>query len=325
MNTRFRIYTALLSAFAVSLLASCAKEVTDSADTIEKRVLDAHIKVVYKDTISPLPSGVYVITNKKGTGRAVGEKSSVFVKYSTLDLKNNYLSTNHEEIAKNAGGFSHGTYYGATLFELGNLSMIKGLEEAFLTLREGSSVRILVPSWASRFNFKNSDKNQATTIVYDVEVVKVINDYPLYELDTLASFSNRFYAGLDTVSKGYYFKHISEGAGDSVKVGTSIKYNYVGKLLNGFVFDTNIEDTARKYRIYSSSKTYSPVSMEVHEVGKSATSGDKVVDGFAKALLSMKKGGKAVTFFGSEWGYGANSQAFGIRQQLHFYIEVLAD
>lgn len=322
MNFRFNLKRVLLFAAVALVVASCAKDAKEDADAIEKSVLAAHISTVYKDSIKPLPSGAYLITNKKGTGKEVKATSAVFIKYSTLDLKNIYEQTNVEEVAKNVGGFSYASYYGPSLFEMGNLSMMIGMEEAFLKLREGSNVRIIIPSWASKLNYEGADNLSASTKAYDIEVIKVIENYPKYEMDTLQKFSNFYYNGLDSIKTGFYFKSLVEGAGDSVKVGNNISYSYVGRLLNGFVFDTNIEDTARKYRIYNAEKSYNPVNFEVTEIGGTGQSGASVVDGFAMALLKMKYGGKAVTFFGSEWGYGSASQPFGKKQQMHFYIEV---
>lgn len=324
MNFRLSINRAFLFAAATMVIASCAKDATEVAGAMERRVLAAHITTVYKDTIKPLPSGVYIITNKKGTGKEIKETSAVFIRYSTLDLKNNYEQTNIEEIAKNVGGFSYASYYGPSLFEMGTYSMMGGMEDAFLKLREGSVARIIIPSWASKMKYEGADNMLSTTKVYDVEIISVIENYPQYEMDTLHRFSSINYDGLDSIKAGYYFKSILEGAGDSVKVGENISYNYVGRLLNGFVFDTNIEDTARKYRIYTPERSYTPINYQVKEIGVQGSAGEaSVVDGFGMALLKMKYGGKAVTFFGSEWGYGAASQAFGKKQQLHFYIEVL--
>ena len=323
MNIRYRLNFALFISGMAIILSSCAKEVVESSDSIEKRILQSYITVVHKDSIQPLPSGVYIVNTKKGTGTSFKETSTVFVRYSTMDLKGNYLSTTKEDLAKQLGSFSYANYYGPILLELGNFTLIKGLEEALLTLKEGAHAKIIIPSWASEFNYLNSDRYHATTTIYDVEVVKVIDDYPKYELDTLQRFSNIHYDALDSLVKGYYYKSLVEGTGDSLKAGLTARYNYVGRLTNGFVFDTNIEDTARKYRIYNSTKIYGPLTQEIHEVGGTSTSGSSVVDGFAKTLLKMRYGGKAITFFGSEWGYASETQSFGKRQQLHFYIEVL--
>jgi len=131
MNFRLSVKTVLIFATIAIGIASCAKDATVDDDAVERRVLAAHITTVYKDTIKPLPSGAYLITNKKGTGKEVTETSAVFIRYSTLDLKNNYQQTNIEDIAKNVGGFSYASYYGPTLFEMGTYSMMSGMEDAF--------------------------------------------------------------------------------------------------------------------------------------------------------------------------------------------------
>ena len=59
------------------------------------------------------------------------------------DIRMNYDSTT------GYGGYSTANYYGPYLLETGYNSAIKGLEEAMLTLREGSSVRLIIPSWLS--------------------------------------------------------------------------------------------------------------------------------------------------------------------------------
>ena len=204
--------------------------------------------------------------------------------------------------------------------------MMVGLEEAFMKLNEGNVARIIIPSWASKLNYEGAEKRLSSPEVYDVEIVKVVDDYALYEIDTLQKFSDLNYQGLDSLKRGFYFKSLKEGEGDSVKVDSKISYNYVGHLLDGFVFDTNIEDTARKYKIYNPEKDYSPVRHVVKEVGVENRSDEaSVVDGFGLALLEMKYGGKAVTFFSSDLGYGTTSQPFGRKQQLYFYIEVLEE
>lgn len=326
MNFRLSLKRVLIFAAAAVIVVSCAKDATIDVDAVERRVLSAHITSVYKDSIKPLSSGAYLITNKKGSGKKISDTSAVFVKYSVLDLNGEYLQTNIEEIAKNVGGFSYASYFGPTLFEMGTYSMMVGLEEAFMQLNEGSVARIIIPTWASNLDYEGAEKRLSSPEVYDVEIVKVVDDYTQYELDTLERFRDLHYAGLDSLQTGFYFKSLQDGVGDSVEVGDFIYYNYVGRLLDGFVFDTNIEDTARKYNIYDADKDYSPVSYTVTEVGVENNSDEaSVVDGFGLALLNMKFGGKAVTFFNSELGYGTTSQSFGTRQQMHFYIEVLEE
>ena len=76
--------------------------------------------------------------------------------------------------------------------------------------------------------------------------------------------------------------------------------------MDGTVFDTNIEDTARKYRIYSSGNTYSALSFQFEAKEDDAIDENSFVQGFTKALWRIGYGGHAVTFFYSNLGYGDN-------------------
>jgi len=79
--------------------------------------------------------------------------------------------------------------------------------------------------------------------------------------------------------------------------------------MNGQVFDTNIEDTAKFYRIWSGDKTYSAMDISYYKSDESKFASDNsVVTGFGNAILKMNKGEKAVTLFNSDLGYGADGK-----------------
>jgi FKBP-type peptidyl-prolyl cis-trans isomerase len=309
----------------VFLFFSCAREVTENADDVEKRILEAHIEVEYNNSIQPTSSGLYIISKTEGSGQAVTDTSGVFVKYSTMSLQKNYLSTSYESIAKIVGLYTDTTYYGPVLFTMGDYTLTRGIEEALLGLKEGATVKFIQPSWLSDYNYDGSSREASGPIVYEIKVLKVINDLEKFQYDTLEAFSNKYFGGLDSLQKGYYFKSLSEGIGDTLESGEEISYWYVGRLLDGFVFDTNIEDTARKYNIYNSSNTYSALTFSVVDSASVTGSSLSVISGIAKTFLQMKHGGKAVTFFSSGWGYGSTSMSFGRYQPLFFYIEVVTD
>ncbi|MFA5850772.1 MAG: FKBP-type peptidyl-prolyl cis-trans isomerase [Bacteroidales bacterium] len=320
MNRFLRSGTVLFASIAV--LISCSKEITESSDSVEKRLLDAYIKVVYNNSIQPTTSGMYILTQTAGNGDPVKKTGGVFVRYSTLDLKNNYLSTTYDNVAKVAGGYADSTYYGPVLFEMGNYTLIRGLEEALIKLRVGSKARIIIPSWLSDYNYVGSTRIHSSPTIYDVEILRVVDSVALFEIDTLEAFSRKHYGGLDSLSKGFYFKSLDPGIGDTLKSGDNISYWYIGRLLDGFVFDTNIEDTARKYKIYSPNKNYTALSASILEESSTEST---VIKGMDKTLRNMKHGGKAVTFFSSDWGYGSTQMSFGKYQPMHFYVEVVTD
>lgn len=322
-----RIYLfGLLPAILMFLFASCAREVAENADDIEKRILEAHIIANYHTTIQPTQTGLYVVSTTNGNGKTVSDTSSLFVKYSVLNLNNEYVSTTDSSIAKVIGTYKDTTYFGPVLYTIGNYSLTKGVEEALVGLKEGARIKFIQPSWLSVYNFEGSSRTSSSPVIYDIQVLRVVNDIEKFQYDTLEAFSNKYFNGLDSLSKGYYFKSIAEGIGDTLEAGDEVSYWYVVKLLDGFVVDTNIEDTARKYKIYSPYKDYTAASFSVVDSSEVVTSQSlSVIPGVAKAFLQMKHGGKAYTFFSSAWGYGATQKSFGVYQPLFFYIEVVTD
>ncbi len=318
-----RIYNYLILTVLGSLtLASCAKEVVESSDEIEKKVIDAYVSVVHKDTIHPTASGIYIIREKIGDGMGVENDCGVYVRYSITDLKDHYSTTSYEDVAKQLGTYSKSTYYGPVLWEVGYYTIIQGVEEALLTMRVGGKIKVIVPSWMSKFGYDGSSKEHTTPTIYEIEVVRVVKDLQVYLADTLSAYKSYHWGNeMDTISSDYYFKKLKAGEGDTLAKGDAVNIWYVGKLLDGFVFDTNIEDTARKYGIYSSSNTYTALSHTLADTSTSSTD-NAVVKGFEISLWRMSHGGEAVTFFSPSLGYGSESQSFGLYQPLLFYIKV---
>ena len=76
------------------VLISCAKEESESNNDLEKRYIESHVKVIYKDTLTKTESGLYIINLKEGNGNAITDTSGVYVRYSVMDFKNNYTKSN---------------------------------------------------------------------------------------------------------------------------------------------------------------------------------------------------------------------------------------
>jgi FKBP-type peptidyl-prolyl cis-trans isomerase len=123
----------------------------------------------------------------------------------------------------------------------------------------------------------------------------------------LEEFSYTTYE-LDSTEYGFYFtKNIYTI--DSIESGTSADVRYVGKYLDGTVFDTNVADTAKKYRIYSSSNEYSALSFKYQDSEEETLSSNSFVEGFTKALWRMGYGDHGVAYFYSSLGYGDNGNS----------------
>ena len=300
-----------------ALLSSCAREQTESTLEAHKKMLAAHVRIIHQDTLQKTESGVYYTIVRKGSGAPSTDSSIVFVRETVLDLKYNIIASTEENVARQLGNFSHANAYIPLLWYMGNNSIMMGLEEMLQDMKEDEMRRIWLPYWLSAYQEGGSSEN-TTAMVYDLELVKVVSDIDKYQIDTLESFRNRHYPGVDSLERGFYKVTLVPGTGDSVKVATTAKAWYIGKFLNGHVFDTNVADTAQKYRIYDSDNEYSvlQVSMPSEEEEEEDTSEEEgsVVKGFSKCMQEMRYGEVAVCFFHSDYGYkleGKQSSASG--------------
>lgn len=309
--------TAAVLATIPVLLSSCAREQTESTRQAHEKMLAAHVKVIHHDTLQKTESGLYFTVVHKGSGKPTTDSSIVFVRETVLDLKYNIQASTDESVARQLGAYSQANAYIPLLWYMGSNSIMMGLEEMLLDMREGELRRIWLPYWLSAYQEGGSSEN-TTAMVYDLELVRVVSDIDKYQIDTLESFRDRFYPGVDSLERGFYKVTLIPGTGDSVQASTTAKAWYIGKFLNGHVFDTNVADTAQKYRIYNSGKDYLALQVSIPAKDQEEDTNQEegsVVKGFSKCMQDMKYGEVAVCFFHSDYGYkleGKQSSASGV-------------
>ena len=268
-------------------LISCAQEKEESDMDIQRRILDAYIHE-YCPTAVQLPSGLTYISQTPGFGEEVIEKgNAVYVNYTTRSLSGTYTSTNDPLILKDLGLFSKATYYGPKLYEVGYGTTFIGVEELLEGMKKGGKATAIVPPWLTGTDYSPSSYNNTTSVIYDIEVTNIITNIENFQTDTIKSDANTHYPGLDTLSAGFYYKVLSEATKDTLVDGDNINIRYVCKLLDGFVFDTNIRDTAKFYGIYDSSNEYDPLNVVYKDDLSSFVEASSLVQGFCQAIQEM--------------------------------------
>ncbi len=90
-----------------------------------------------------------------------------------------------------------------------------------------------------------------------------------------------------TTDSGLKYVVTAEGAGETPKVGDTVKVHYTGKLLDGTKFDSSVDRGA-------------PIDFPVGQ--------GRVIKGWDEALLSMKKGEKRVLIIPANLGYGPSGR-----------------
>ena len=99
----------------------------------------------------------------------------------------------------------------------------------------------------------------------------------------------------DPTESGLYYLPIREGTGISPDLYTWVEIQYVGELLDGTVFTTSYEETAKTHDIHDEEFLYGPARLQIGYIG---------INGLNEGIQLMKVGGKAKFIVPSELGLG---------------------
>ncbi|MCI2082128.1 MAG: FKBP-type peptidyl-prolyl cis-trans isomerase [Bacteroidales bacterium] len=320
-----KIYNFILLSLAMLIPAifavSCEKVESSTSDEIQQQILDAWIRVNHPDAKAS-DSGLYYLSSDEGDGMQLKDSLYVFVKYKCRTLDGNYTDYNYEDLAKQLGDFSYSTYYTYDIWYISGSTLTDGINEVLRTMKVGGSVEVAIPPALMESNtvsyyslyYYSDDDDANENLIYDIQVINAVDDIYQYQIDCLEAYRDANYPGIDSTANGFYFiktKSVdySDNPEDTLTEDESINVWYVGRTLDGFVFDTNIEDTARKYRFYDSDDTYDAESISWQADADDLASNSSIVTGFAKGLTMMQRGERAIVFFDSNYGYGESGSS----------------
>ena len=185
-------------------------------------------------------------------------------------------------------------------------------------LSEGDSATIKI---AADSIFKRTPKPpgfKGKYIIYDVKIEKVIakgkltdqvfqgtvTSYVKAQADVLKNQEQSKIQKYITDSKlaftktasGLYYIITKPGSGPLPAANDTVGVNYVGKSLNGKVFDTNIKAEAEKAKMANPMNPYEPIRFPVGQA--------KVIPGWDEGLRLLNKGAKATFIVPSSLAYG---------------------
>ena len=312
----------IIAAVAGLAVCSCAKDKSESANSVQQRILEAYLTENYPNA-ERTQLGNYILKRENGTGKQTEMYNAVYLEYSTMTLSGQYTYTTEAGIAQQLGTYSAANYYGPTLMEIGYGTTYTGLEELLLMMKEGGTMTAIIPPWLTNSQYGGGSQQEGVNMIYKIQLRHVISNILDFERDTLKAYSKKYYGGMDSVASGFYFKKLYDSGKDTIEQGKSAGVWYVGKLLDGWVFDTNIADTAKKYGIYDASKSYAAMDVTYESTWEEMAELNSLAKGFVRAAKGMTYGDKAVTFFNSGYGYGTEgNDKIGPFQPLFFYMQV---
>lgn len=349
-----KIHSSLLYVAAGLLLVGCAQAIEESTNEADKRYFDAWISLNAPD-IKPEGLGVYVLNESEGNGVEVTADGYALVDYVASDLEGNISSYTGSETAKQLGTYVETSYYGPQFWLTTDGTLQAGILDAVKGMKVGGSKKIIIPSWLMSYaTYKTGAEYLAHTsnsanAIYEFTVKDFTKDVNQWQADSIVRFFSNpdvKVAGkpakeifvkdgatmtmADTLQAGFFYKQLSAPIDTTTfKQDTTVYINYVGKLLNGLVFDTNIKRVAQDNGLYSPSKTYGPSKITWGENFSAITmgSGSSVISGFALTLWQMRAMEKGVGVFWSPLGYSYSGSGSSIPgyAPLIFEIELVAE
>lgn len=296
----------LLLLLPISLF-SCKKGGDDEHDA-EMRKLNAWI-LVNNITIAPTASGMYFIPVEEGSGANPSAKDYFIYNYSVETLSGDVVGTNDAVVA-NAWGYEkdangrilhfapaiRNTLQGVT-----NL-LTPGMYEALLKMKKGGRARLILPS---NLAFGGSGYNGVigayTSVIINLELVDFYPDISVYEkalVDKCKTDSSL--ASTIEGKDGIYYKTIIEKSDKQLKDSAqSVYVRYVGRFLDGYIFDTNIDTVA-------ANAGFTPTSSDslLVEFGKGG-----VIPAFEEVVKTAWTEEKIMFVTTSEFAYGAQGKA----------------
>lgn len=322
--------------------ASCARTVEPGANEASKRYFDAWMQIHHPDA-KPTGLGIYVIEDEPGTGAVVTDDGFVYADYIVTDLEGNITSYTDRNTAKQLGKFDTTAFYGPKVITTIDNTIQAGLADAIVGMKVGGHKKVIIPSWLMTYSVYDTPEEYLNTsssysdAIYDITITDFTEDILKYEIERIGNYLTEHkdeYGNMsvaDSLQYGFYYKELVPPTDTtSFPTDTSIYINYTGRLLNGLVFDTTDERTAKNHNIYSSSRSYEPVKIkwgEKYSDLKMGSSGSSVVSGFALTLWQMRAFEKGVGIFYSPLGYSYNGSGSSIPSYspLVFEIEIVAE
>ncbi|MBK5277492.1 MAG: FKBP-type peptidyl-prolyl cis-trans isomerase [Bacteroidia bacterium] len=116
------------------------------------------------------------------------------------------------------------------------------------------------------------------------------------------------------LESGIRYKISKAGKGENAKSGQTASIYYAGYLLNGKLFDSNIESVARLNNVYQEGQPYKPYDVVVD--------GQEVIKGWEEAIKVMNKGSKMTVYIPSTLAYGSRRRSAEIVENTILMFEM---
>lgn len=275
---KFRIFTVI--AIAAALLSSCADDEGYNTDQQLKVIFDSYMAEHGAGAIR-MPEGIYMekLQESQKEGAMTPRKNNwVKINYTMRNMSpvlSTEFLTRNSTVAKRLGIDKMYTHYSPEYMEYAeNGEIMSGIYHALKYMKEGDIYRVYIPSYMA-FQGSGSENMHPTIygysvpyfnvganthVIVDLELVEVVPNPEAAEIEQVRRYATEV-MGLslsDTVMENVFKRTLYYTSNDTEDVGleTTILYRYMGTFLDGFIFDTNIADSAINKGQYIPTNSY---------------------------------------------------------------------
>lgn len=278
------------------VLCGCAKDTKINKNIQNRNYVNAWIKNFHKDAIQS-GNGIYILENHEGNGKKYNGERYVYISYTIKDLTGEILYSTEENIARKIGVYTPAYCYGPKINEVDKSEISAGVEDILKVMKIGGEVTALIPAWLNVYErydkkddyFEKNNEKNIDNLIYTIQLKDFTNDIKKWETDSLKRFVGNTSA--ENKAEGFYFVNKEPNKSKmNLHKDTTINVYYICRWLNGNVFTTNVEDTAKVYGIYSEKSLYSPLKVSMNSDESQITSSGKIIflEGFKKTLWEME-------------------------------------
>jgi FKBP-type peptidyl-prolyl cis-trans isomerase FkpA len=210
---------------------------------------------------------------------------------------------------------------------------IVDLMDIFVLLSENDAVIAMIPTDSI---FKNNEQNRppflpkGSALNYSIKIEKVqtldeaiaerdkANEvFKLAEKDSITKYITKNKLTVTTTPSGLRYLITQPSAKPKPVVGDTLLINYIGRTIDGKLFDSSIEAEAKKAGLIQPGRPYEPITVVV--------GAGEVIKGWDEGFLLLNEGSKATFIIPSDLGYGPQGRGDAIKpySPLVFDVELV--
>ncbi len=216
------------------------------------------------------------------------------------------------------------------IFYTSQQKLCYGLYLALSELRVGDEVRIYIPEFLSYTTTMNENSGYAGPagstyvgypVYFDVKIASIDEDPREIEVQRINDWvaDNWGMTEADTLREGLYMRIIdARPLGDTITEDSTATYQYFSTFLDGHPSQTNIQSIAEEWGTYSTSDSYSLVSI----TNSTFTDTLSTFGVFPRVILNMRQGETAEAVAASWYAAGIYGDADQVPQVLPYDTQV---